>query len=162
MCKNIPDNMRLTTCQKWGTTVFSTDGGGVRRSCPTCGHFIVNMKSVPHHAVLPGCLVPWYGEGTILLAGKAYDNDTIRLMPKTKGWANIHPNNRKIFCFTNVFTDTGMGLSVFNKLKPFRDIATRYDKKSENFLAASKLVSVRIWIKTLCVYALAFGLITLP
>ena len=29
-----------------------------------------------------------------------------------------------------------------------------HDKNPNNFLAASKLVSVRIWIKTLCVYAL--------
>ena len=37
----------------------------------------------------------------------------------------------------------------FNKLKQFRGIATRYDKNPNNFLAAIKLASVRIWIKTL-------------
>ena len=36
----------------------------------------------------------------------------------------------------------------FNKLKRFRGIATRYDKKSENFLAAIKLASARIWIRS--------------
>jgi len=34
----------------------------------------------------------------------------------------------------------------FNKLKQFRGIATQYDKNPDNFLAAIKLVSARIWI----------------
>ncbi|MGI9420904.1 MAG: IS5/IS1182 family transposase, partial [Geminicoccaceae bacterium] len=32
----------------------------------------------------------------------------------------------------------------FNKLKQFRGIATRYDRKAENCLAAIKLVAVRL------------------
>ncbi|MBK1638246.1 IS5/IS1182 family transposase, partial [Rhodothalassium salexigens DSM 2132] len=35
----------------------------------------------------------------------------------------------------------------FSKLKQFRGIATRYDKKPENFLAAVKLASTRIWLR---------------
>jgi predicted transcriptional regulator len=35
----------------------------------------------------------------------------------------------------------------FNKLKHFRAIATRYDKTSENFLAAIQLASARIWMR---------------
>jgi transposase len=35
----------------------------------------------------------------------------------------------------------------FNKLKQFRAIATRYDKDSDNFLAAIKLASARIWMR---------------
>nr|WP_287096126.1 transposase [Mesorhizobium sp.] len=35
----------------------------------------------------------------------------------------------------------------FNKAKQFRRIATRYDKLAENYLAALKLVSVRIWLR---------------
>lgn len=33
----------------------------------------------------------------------------------------------------------------FNKIKHFRGIATRYDKDPRNFLAAVKLVALRIW-----------------
>lgn len=33
----------------------------------------------------------------------------------------------------------------FNKVKQFRRIASRYDKLAENYLAALKLVSIRIW-----------------
>jgi transposase len=36
----------------------------------------------------------------------------------------------------------------FNKLKQFRGLATRYDKNPDNFLAAIKLVSARIWIRS--------------
>ncbi|ESX59542.1 hypothetical protein X759_36380 [Mesorhizobium sp. LSHC420B00] len=35
----------------------------------------------------------------------------------------------------------------FNKAKHFRRIATRYDKLAENYLAALKLVCVRIWLR---------------
>jgi transposase len=35
----------------------------------------------------------------------------------------------------------------FNKLKHFRAIATRYNKNPENYLAAVKLASARIWMR---------------
>ena len=35
----------------------------------------------------------------------------------------------------------------FNKIKHYRRIATRYDKLAENYLAALKLVAVRIWLR---------------
>jgi hypothetical protein len=35
----------------------------------------------------------------------------------------------------------------FNKTKEFRRIATRYDKLAENYLAALKLVAIRIWLR---------------
>ena len=35
----------------------------------------------------------------------------------------------------------------FNKIKHYRRIATRYDKTAENFLAALKLVAVRVWLR---------------
>ncbi|MGI8840346.1 MAG: IS5/IS1182 family transposase, partial [Caulobacteraceae bacterium] len=35
----------------------------------------------------------------------------------------------------------------FNKLKHFRGVATRYDKRAENYLAGVKLASVRIWMR---------------
>lgn len=35
----------------------------------------------------------------------------------------------------------------FNKVKQFRRIATRYDKLAENYLAALKLVAIRIWLR---------------
>ena len=35
----------------------------------------------------------------------------------------------------------------FNKLKHFRGVATRYDKRPENYLAGVKLASARIWMR---------------
>ena len=34
----------------------------------------------------------------------------------------------------------------FNRIKHFRGIATRYDRRPDNFLAAVKLAAIRIWI----------------
>jgi len=36
---------------------------------------------------------------------------------------------------------------VFNKLKHFRAIATRYDKRDDTFIASVKLASIRIWMR---------------
>ena len=35
----------------------------------------------------------------------------------------------------------------FSKLKHYRRIATRYDKLADNFLAAVKLVAIRLWLR---------------
>ncbi len=35
----------------------------------------------------------------------------------------------------------------FNKLRHFRAIATRYDKRDDNFLASVQLASIRIWLR---------------
>ena len=34
----------------------------------------------------------------------------------------------------------------FNKIKHFRAVATRYDKRGDNYLASIQLASIRIWI----------------
>ncbi len=36
----------------------------------------------------------------------------------------------------------------FNKLKHFRAIATRYDKRDDNFLAFIQLAAIRIWLRS--------------
>ena len=36
----------------------------------------------------------------------------------------------------------------FNKLKHFRAIATRYDKRDDNFMASIQLASIRIWLRS--------------
>lgn len=35
----------------------------------------------------------------------------------------------------------------FNKIKHYRAVATRYDKRPDNFLAGVKLAFVRIWMR---------------
>jgi transposase len=35
----------------------------------------------------------------------------------------------------------------FNKLKPYRAVATRYEERATNYLALVKLAAVRIWLR---------------
>ena len=90
--------------------------------------------------------------GATLLADKAYDSNAIRDQAQEQDvWANIPPkSNRKgSFVFsTFLYRSRNLVERFFNKLKQFRGIATRYDKSPENFLAAIKLISARIWIRS--------------
>lgn len=90
-------------------------------------------------------------KGSTLLADRAYDTDAIRAFANDRGaWANIPPkSNRKAsFAFSKWgYRQRNLVERFFNKLKQFRGIATRYDRKAENFLAAIKLVAVRLWLR---------------
>jgi transposase len=90
--------------------------------------------------------------GTTLLADKAYDSNAVREQAQGQGvWANIPPkSNRKgSFVFSAfLYRYRNLVERFFNKLKQFRGIATRYDKNPENFLAAIKLASVRVWLRS--------------
>ena len=92
-------------------------------------------------------------QGAILLADKAYDNDAIReQLKKINAWANIpaKKNRKKTFPFSKwLYRYRNLVERFFNKLKQFRGLATRYDKNPDNFLAAIKFVSLRIWIRAL-------------
>lgn len=88
----------------------------------------------------------------IVLGDKAYDSDAIRERIEDKGgWANIPPksNRKEAFAFSKwLYRYRNLVERFFNKLKQFRGIATRYDKHHENFLAAIKLASARIWLRS--------------
>ena len=90
-------------------------------------------------------------KGSTLLADRAYDTDAIRTFADKRGaWANIPPksNRKDSFAFSQwVYRQRNQVERFFNKLKQFRGIATRYDRKAENFLAAIKLISVRLWLR---------------
>ena len=93
------------------------------------------------------------GEGDILLADKGYDTNAIRTKAaERKAWANIPPkaNRKDSFVFSRwVYRQRNLVERFFNRIKQFRGIATRYDKRSENYLAAVKLVAARIWARSL-------------
>lgn len=93
------------------------------------------------------------GKGDILLADKGYDTDALRAKAaERKAWANIPPkaNRKGIFAFSAwVYRQRNLVERFFNQIKQFRGIATRYDKDPANFLAAIKLVAIRIWCKSL-------------
>ncbi len=91
--------------------------------------------------------------GSILLADKAYDTNAIRLETASRGvFPNIPPRiiRKGTFAFSPwLYRQRNAIERFFNRIKQMRGIATRYDRRPENCLAALKLAAVRIWIRTL-------------
>jgi transposase len=91
------------------------------------------------------------GEGNILLADRAYDSDALRKTLTERGaWANVKPmpNRVNVPAFSKfLYRYRNLVERFFNKLKHFRAVATRYDKRDDNFLASVKLAAIRIWLK---------------
>ena len=89
-------------------------------------------------------------QGSIFLADKAYDSDAIRdKVAALGGFANIpiKRNRKKSFAFsTFLYRYRNLIERFFGKIKHARGIATRYDKRADNFLAAIKLFSTRLSI----------------
>jgi len=90
--------------------------------------------------------------GDILLADRAYDSDELRERLAARGvWANIRPlpNRVRHPVFSPwVYRQRNAVERFFNKLKHFRAIATRYDKRDDNYLASVQLASMRIWLRS--------------
>ncbi len=88
--------------------------------------------------------------GAALLADKAYDSDAIRSrIASHAGFANIPAkrNRRRSFAFSSfLYRYRNLVERFFAKLKNARGLATRYDKRADNFLAAIKLFCTRLWI----------------
>ena len=91
------------------------------------------------------------GRGSILLADRGYDSDALRRDLAARGaHANIKlmPNRVNLPPFDKrLYRRRNLVERFFNKLKHFRAIATRYDKRDDNYLAAVKLASARIWMR---------------
>lgn len=89
--------------------------------------------------------------GAILLADRAYDTEAIRsFAAERQAWANIPPrrNRKGRFIFNQwLYRQRNLVERVFNRLKQYRGIATRYDRNPNNFLAAIKMIAARICIK---------------
>ena len=92
------------------------------------------------------------GAGPILAVDRAYDGDHLRQSMAARGaWANIRPMPNRIrhpALSTWVYRQRNAVERFFNKLKHFRAIATRYDKRDDNVLASVQLASLRIWLRT--------------
>jgi len=90
--------------------------------------------------------------GQILLADRAYDSDVLREALSGRGaWGNIRlmPNRKNRPAFSAwLYRYRNLVERFFNKLKHFRAVATRYDKRDDNFLAGVKLASLRIWLRS--------------
>jgi transposase len=90
-------------------------------------------------------------DGQILLADRAYDSDAMRKALAERGaWANVKPmpNRKNVPAFSSyLYRYRNLVERFFNKLKHFRGVSTRYDKRADNFLAGVKLASFRIWCR---------------
>lgn len=90
-------------------------------------------------------------EGTIVLGDAAYDSDERRQKVDARGaFANIKPmaNRKTKPVFSRyLYRYRNLVERFFNKLKHFRAVATRYDKRADNFLASIQLASIRIWLR---------------
>lgn len=91
------------------------------------------------------------GNGDVLLADRAYDSDAMRATLEARGaWACVKPmpNRKRIPAFSPfLYRYRNAVERFFNKLKHFRAVATRYDKRDDNFLASVQLASIRIWLR---------------
>lgn len=87
----------------------------------------------------------------MLLADKGYNSNALRsAVTNQKAWANIPPkvNRKEPICFSPfLYKARNLVERFFYKAKQFRRIATRYDKLAENYLAALKLVAIRLWLR---------------
>ncbi|TIN77496.1 MAG: IS5 family transposase [Mesorhizobium sp.] len=90
-------------------------------------------------------------EGAMLLADKGYDANALRTaIRERRAWANIPPkaNRKEPICFSPfLYKARNLVERFFTRPKQFRRVAIRYDKLAENYLAALKLASVRIWLR---------------
>jgi transposase len=88
---------------------------------------------------------------TGVIADKAYDNNALRalideagaqaVIPSTASRKVQIPHDRLAYRLRNRIE------RFFNKLKHFRHIATRYDRRAVHFLAALHIASVMIWMR---------------
>lgn len=134
--------------------------GHSRGGLTTKIHALVDAEGRPIRLMLtPGQAgdappaVPLIGEfsgGVILIADRAYDGDAIRDHAAESGaWASIPPraNRKNVLAFSQwLYRQRNLVERFVNKLKHFRGLATRYDRRPDNFLAALKLAGIRIWL----------------
>ena len=89
--------------------------------------------------------------GHILLADRAYDSNKLRDTLTARGaWANIKPMPHRLNppkFSKRLYRERNLVERFFNKLKHFRAVATRYDKRDDNYLASVQLASIRIWLR---------------
>ena len=85
-----------------------------------------------------------------LLADKGYDSDAIRDELAVHGIKAVIPsraNRRLPRAFDrDAYKDRNRIERMFNKLKNWRRVATRYDKTASSFMAFIAIASAKIWM----------------
>jgi transposase len=89
--------------------------------------------------------------GQILLADRAYDSNALREAMMAQGvWANIRPMDHRLdppVFSPFLYRYRNLVERFFNKLKHYRAIATRYEKRAAHYLALVKLAAIRVWLR---------------
>ena len=90
-------------------------------------------------------------KGAYVLADKAYDKDDLitQIKNDVEAEAVIPPkSNRKEQreYDKDIYRDRNMIERAFNRMKNFRRIATRFEKKATNFMAMVQLGAICMWL----------------
>ena len=96
-------------------------------------------------------MIDTIGRGDVLLADRAYDCNALRQTLDAHGArANDKPMPNRVMDLRfskRLYRKRNLVERFFNKIKHYRAVATRYDKRDDNFLASIKLASIRIWLR---------------
>ena len=91
-------------------------------------------------------------EGCLLLADRAYDSNRMRKLVADQAAIAVIPfmpqRNPILSYGAAIYKERNFAERFFNKIKHFRAIATRYDKRDDNLLASVQLASLRIWLRS--------------
>ena len=90
-------------------------------------------------------------EGGAVIADTAYDSNAIRATVKAAGMKVVIPANRsrtkRIRHDKALYRERNRIERCFNKLKHFRRLATRYDRRACHFLAFLCLAGSMLWMR---------------
>lgn len=90
-------------------------------------------------------------KGDAVIADKAYDSNAIRATIKAARMKVVIPSNRsrkKIIRHDKaLYRERNRIERCFNKLKHFRRLATRYDRRARHFLAFLCLAGAMLWMR---------------
>ena len=111
--------------------------------CLTAGQISDHVGAKILYPALPD------GIEAVMIADKGYDCDAYRAALKAKGMTTcIPPRKRRVspatYCKTQ-YKQRHKIENMFGKLKDWRRIATRYDRRADVFMAAITLAAIVIW-----------------
>ena len=112
--------------------------------------FILTAGQAHDLTTVPGLLCDLQA-GSGVIADRAYDSNAVRELITDRGAEAVIPStrNRKIPIPHDriAYKLRNRIERFFNKLKHFRRIATRYDRRAIHFLAALYLAGAMIWMR---------------
>ncbi|WP_439631362.1 IS5 family transposase, partial [Shinella sp.] len=112
--------------------------------------FVLTGGEASDYNAVPDLLAIPVGKPRLFLADKGYDGDFLREELLIHGIRPVIPpkTNRKNppACDFRVYKDRNRIERMFNRLKQFRRVATRYDKTRKSFSAFLALAAAKIWL----------------